>query len=244
VVAVSAIPAARPHPAGDHAGAAAATPGEIKHAILTAFNGVGGDVFYAKISETYPGQMSKWNGVSQSWAYPLQPQAGNRAYVRYLTVPGGPGEKTDAELIYTATGGGQSGAPLTPTKTEVIDVLYGSRTWSVTTAAVAVESETGNLQALRESIAKGQFTVVGTVVLNGQTVLELTARSEDAGVVSVQTWWVDPATYLPVRSLSINGGVRIQVDYEFLPPTPANIAEVTVTIPPGFTRTATIDTRP
>lgn len=230
-------PAARPQPTAAHAGTAVATPRELRNAILTAFNGVGGDVFYAKITEIYPGKMSKWNGVSQSWAYPLQPQAGQKAYVRYLVVPSNPGEKGDAELIWTEPSGAKA---MLPTKTEVIDVEYGSRTWSVTTAPVAVQSETGSLRALRESIANGELTIVRKTELDGQTVLELTTRSKGAGKGSVQTWWVDPATYLPVRTLSIDGGVTNQVDYGFLPPTPANIGELKVTIPAGFTRTPTI----
>ena len=214
-----------------------ATPGEVRNAILTAFSGVGGDIFYAKITEIYSGKMSKWNGVSQSWAYPLQPQAGQKAYVRYLVVPSSPGEKNDSELIWTEPSASKASIP---TKTKVIDVQYGSRTWSVTTAPVAVQSETGGLQALRESIAKGELTVVGTTVIDGQTVLELTTRSKDSSTGSVETWWVSPATWLPVRTLTINSAVSIQVDYGFLPPTPANIAKLKVTIPAGFTRTPTI----
>ena len=68
VVALSAsgTPSARPQPAAAHAGTAVATPGELRNAILTAFNGVGGDVFYAKITEIYPGKNSQWNGVSET----------------------------------------------------------------------------------------------------------------------------------------------------------------------------------
>jgi len=159
--------------------------------------------------------------------------------VHYLVAPSSPGQKNDSELIWTEPGGGPQPGTI-PVKTEVIDVEYGSRTWSVTTAPVAVESEAGNLQALRESIANGQLTVVGETVLNGQTVLELTTRSKDSSTGSGETWWVNPATWLPVRTLTINSAVSIQVDYAFLPPTPANIAELKVTIPAGFTRTPTI----
>jgi hypothetical protein len=236
-VSVTGTPAPRSQPAAARAGTAVATPGELRNAILTAFSGVGGDVFYAKITEIYPGQMSKWNGVSQSWAYPLQPQAGQKAYVRYLVAPSSPGQKNDSELIYTEPSASKQSIPA---KTEVIDVQYGNRTWSDTTAPVAVQTETGDLQALRESIVKGKLTVVRTTVIDGQTVLELTTRSKDSSTGSVETWWVSPATWLPVRTLSIDGGVTNQIDYGFLPPAPANIAKLKVTIPAGFTRTPTI----
>ena len=230
---VAGPPAIRPQPAA----ASAQTPGELRSAILTAFNGVGGDVSYAKITETYSGKMSKYNGVSQNWAYPLQPQPGQRAYVHYRLFPSGPGGEDDSELIFTEPSVRQQ--PI-PTKTEVIDVEYGNRTWSVTTAPVAVQSETGSLQALRQSIANGELTIIGKTVLDGQRVTELTTRSKDAAKGSAQTWWVNPATDLPVRTLTVTAQVRIQVDYGFLPPTAANIAKVKVTIPPGFTRTSTI----
>jgi hypothetical protein len=155
--------------------------------------------------------------------------------VRYLVVPKNPSQKGDSELIWTEPSASKQGIPI---KTKVIDVEYGNRTWSITSAPVSVQTETGDLKALRESIAKGKFTVVRSTVIDGQTVLEL--RSKDSTKGSGETWWVSPATWLPVRTLSINSAVSIQVDYRFLPPTPANIAKLKVTIPPGFTRTPTI----
>ena len=66
------------------------------------------------------------------------------------------------------------------------------------------------------------------------------ARRLAGGGPGAETWWVSPATWLPVRTLTVNSAVSIQVDYGFLPPTPANIAKLKVTIPAGFTRTPTI----
>ena len=149
VLSATGTPAPRSAPRRGTSGNGSGHPGEVRNAILTAFSGVGGDIFYNKITEIYSGKMSKWNGVSQSWAYPLQPQAGQKAYVRYLVVPSSPGQKGDSELIWTEPSASKQGIP---TKTEVIDVEYGNRTWSDTTAPVAVQSEAGDLQALRESI--------------------------------------------------------------------------------------------
>jgi outer membrane lipoprotein-sorting protein len=230
-------PAARPRPTAAHAGTAVATPGELRNAILTAFNGVGGDVFYAKITEIYPGKESTWNGVQQDWSYPIQPQAGQRVHIRSVLVPSNPNDKSDTEYIYTEPSGAKAALP---TKTEIIFVQYGNRTWSDTTALVASQTPAASLQELRESVATGDFTAPRKTELNGQTVLELTAHYNDSGTESEQTVWVDPATYLPVQTLSDGGGVRFQVDYGFLPPTPANMAELKATIPPGFTRTPTI----
>jgi outer membrane lipoprotein-sorting protein len=233
-------PAAPPQPATAHAGTAVATPGELRNAILTAFNGVGGDVFYAKITETYPGKKSQWNGVQQNWSYPIQPQAGQQVHVRSVLVPSNPADKSDTEYIYTEPSGAKAALP---TKTEIIFVQYGNRTWSDTTALVATQTPAASLQELREVIATGDFTARKTK-LNGQTVLELTSHYNHAGKHSEQIVWVDPVTYLPVRTLSDGDGTKIQVDYGFLPPTPANMAELKATIPPGFTRTATIQKGP
>jgi hypothetical protein len=243
VVALSATgtPAARPQPAAAHAGTAVPAPGELRNAILTAFNGVGGDVSYTEITEIHPGKTSEWNGVSQNWSYPIQPQAGQQVHIRSVLVPSNPNDKSDTEWIYTEP----SGAKATlPTKTEIIYVQYGNRTWSDTSAPVATQTPAASLQELRESIATGNFTATRKTELNGQTVLELTAHYNDAGTESEQTVWVDPATYLPVQTLSDGGGIKVQVDYGFLPPTPANMAELKATIPPGFTRTPTIQKLP
>jgi outer membrane lipoprotein-sorting protein len=234
---VTGTPSARPQPAAPHAGTAVATPGELRNAILTAFNGVGGDVFYIKITEIYPGKKSQWNGVEQDWSYPIQPQAGQQVHIRSVLVPSNPNDKSDTEYIYTEPSGAKA---MLPTKTEIIFVQYGNRTWSDTTALVASQTPAASLQELRESIATGDFTAARKTELNGQTVLEVTAHYNDAGKQSEQTVWVDPATYLPVQTLSDEGGIKIKVDYEFLAPTPANMAELKATIPPGFTRTATI----
>lgn len=242
VVALSATgtPAARPQPTAAHAGTAVATPGELRNAILTAFNGVGGDVFYTRITEIYPGAMSRWNGVSENWSYPLQPRVGQKVYVRSLVLPRNLKDKSDTEWIYTEpVGGTQSGPNMSATKTEMIDVEYGNRTWSDTTGNWGFPSETASLQDLRESITKGKFPDVRKTELNGRTVLELTAHYKIRGTEAADTWWVDPATYLPVRMLSTQAGITYQVDYGFLPPTPANIAQLKVTIPAGFIRTPT-----
>src|SRR5262249_16869252 len=86
-----------PRPATARAGTAAATPGELRNAILTAFHGVGGDVFYAKITEIYPGKAARWNGVQQDWSYPIRPRAGQQVHIRSVVVPSNPTDKSDTE---------------------------------------------------------------------------------------------------------------------------------------------------
>ena len=232
-------PAAHPRLPAARAGTAVPTPGEVRNAILTAFNGVSGDVFYTRITEIYPGPQSRWNGVSENWSYPLQPRVGQEVHVRSLVLPRNLGDKSDTEWIYREPAGTQSGSISVATKTEMIDVEYGNRTWSDTTGNWGFPSEMAGLQDLRESIADGKFQHVRKTELNGRIVLELTSREKVNGTEVASTWWVDPATYLPVRMLTQQAGITYQVDYGFLPPVPANIAQLTVTIPAGFTRTPT-----
>jgi len=242
VVALSATgrPAARPQ--GTVAGTAVATPGQLRNAILTAFNGVSGDVFYMRITETYAGKMSRWDGVEDNWFYPLQPRVGQEARVRSMVLPRNSKDKSNTEWFYTqpASKPGHQSPNIAPpaAKTEMIDVEYGNRTWSDTTSNWGFPSEAASLQELRESIAKGVFHIRKTK-LHGRTALELTTHEGAKGNEIAVTWWVDPVTYLPVQTLNVQAGLTYQVDYGFLAPTPANIARLKVTIPAGFTRTPT-----
>jgi hypothetical protein len=207
--------------------------GELKNAILTAVNGVWGDVFSVKITEVYAGKMSKYDGVTENWSYPIQPQAGQLVRMRSVIVPSGPPDRSDTEYIFTEPAGAKAALP---TKTEVIYVQYGNRTWSDTYAAINTQSAAASLQELHQTIATGDFTQVGPTVIDGQKVVELIDHYKGGE----QTVWVNPTTYLPVRTLSDSAGNTNQVDYEFLPPTPANMAELKPTIPAGFTKTPTI----
>ena len=226
-------PSARPQPAAARAGTTVATPGELRNAILTAFNGVGGDVFYAKITEIYPGKESQWNGVQQDWSYPIQPQSGQQVHIRSVLVPSNPNDKSDIEYIYTEPAGAKAALP---TKTEMIYVQYGNRTWSDTYAPIATQSAAASLQELHQTIATGNFARVGTTTIDGQPALELIDHYQGGE----QTVWVNPTTYLPVRTLDDSSAAKLQTDYEFLLPTSANMTNLTPPIPAGFTKTPTI----
>lgn len=240
VVALSSTgtPAARPQRAAAHAGTAGTAgpiPEKLRNAILTAFNGVEGDIVYTKMTEIYP-KIPKYDNVEQDWTYPIQPKGGQLARSRSLTVSEDPREETDTEWIYTEPRGA---AAALPTRTQVIFVQYGNRTWSDTYAQIATQSMAASIQELRQSITSGDFTMRKTE-LNGQPVLELTTSSKYDGGENVETMWINPATNLPVRTYEGNSAEQIQVDYGFLPATPANMAKLNPVIPPGFTKTATI----
>jgi hypothetical protein len=77
---------------------------------------------------------------------------------------------------------------------------------------------------IRSQLACGAYTVAGRQVIDGVNTIKITGASGGF------TFWVDPATYLPVQAIF---GQR-QTDFHWLPPTPANLAQLKVTVPAGF----------
>ena len=45
---------------------------------------------------------------------------------------------------------------------------------------------------------------------------------------------MNPAGYLPVRVMLTLRAIQIQTDFSWLAPTPANLAQLNVTVPAGF----------
>ena len=87
---------------------------------------------------------------------------------------------------------------------------------------------------MRQFISQGYYRVDGRTVIDGQQVLILTAVT--ASNVSAREW-VSASTYLPLRaSLSVPSQHLSQVSsISYLPPTTANLAQLTIAIPAGFT---------
>lgn len=101
---------------------------------------------------------------------------------------------------------------------------------------------------LRSELACGAFHYEGYTTLGGMRVIELAAETKRTryGYVS-ETLWVDPRTYLPVRAVSqikigtvppgfLEPGTYDPsiTTFQWLPPSPANLARLKVTIPSGF----------
>jgi hypothetical protein len=138
-----------------------------------------------------------------------------------------------------------------PNRTVSIAIDYRKHTWSKTTYPFGSSSSaagpaplpvTPKQQAarLRADVAAGKETLVGPATVDGQSAIELTKGSFQAGV---QDTWVNPATYLPIREIDTapglprSSGQTIQEDYQWLPDTAANLRLLTAAaaIPPGFT---------
>lgn len=78
---------------------------------------------------------------------------------------------------------------------------------------------------IRSQLACGAYNVVGKQVVGGADVLKITGSSGDP------TLWVNPVTYLPIR-LEAPGG--LQTDFQWLPPTGAHLAMLSMPVPAGF----------
>lgn len=90
---------------------------------------------------------------------------------------------------------------------------------------------------LRAALSCGLYRVAGTRQVDGVRAIELAPVQRNSVVSTV--FWVDPASYLPVRDVEmLSTGGRIQEDFQWLPPTTANLANLNAVIPAGFTQVA------
>jgi hypothetical protein len=101
---------------------------------------------------------------------------------------------------------------------------------------------------LRRELRCGGYTVAGRAVVDGITTVKLTGsmvidnRIASLDLRCVNTIFVDPATYLPVRvwqdGVPVTGprisSVPSSADFRWLPATAANVAKALVTIPAGY----------
>lgn len=77
---------------------------------------------------------------------------------------------------------------------------------------------------IRSQLACGAYTVVGRQVVGGVGAIKIT------GAPGTFTFWVNPATYLPVQMAL----PQQRTEFQWLSPTPANLAQLKVAVPAGF----------
>jgi hypothetical protein len=81
---------------------------------------------------------------------------------------------------------------------------------------------------IREELACGEYTLDGRQRVDGIDAIKITGNR------GLDTLWVNPATYLPVRAIFTFGRVRMQTDFRWLSPTHARLAHLGVPVPAGF----------
>jgi hypothetical protein len=85
----------------------------------------------------------------------------------------------------------------------------------------------------RQALSCGRFVVAGIQPVDGVRALKL--KRPGSGLVTV-VLWIDPETFLPVRSVLIIGPAKIQADLRWLRPIPGNLATLTVPVPAAYHR--------
>jgi hypothetical protein len=153
------------------------------------------------------------------------------------------------------------GRVLTSTTETGVLVNYRDRTWSRRTShfrklpapsaasqgsfacdsankIFGIPTDASDLAAsLRDWESCGWLKADGTATLGGVTVIRLIMPTGGGYAI---TWYVSPATYLPVRQTVTRRGTLLSTqDFQWLPPTRANLAKLNLPVPPrGFTRVA------
>ncbi len=94
---------------------------------------------------------------------------------------------------------------------------------------------TQTTQWIRYYLECGLFVVAGRQHVDGIDAIKIVQAKRSIGLRRV--FWINPATYQPVRTwVEVVGDTWWQMDFQWLAPTPANLARLTVPIPVGFRR--------
>jgi hypothetical protein len=225
---------------------------KLQHDILTAFDSTSGDVLFARLTTT----VSNGQSVSQEvWISPADPQPNQLVRSRHLLLDAAGAPVQDVQLVYrTPTNLYHPQSAASAATGQILSVDYPTRTWSEQAAgsvAGALPNTPGavTIGSLRNEVADGHASELGTGTVDGEAVIELALRDPQGTPLLL---WVNQQTYLPVReSFNYQSTIGAQEmhgtstsDYEYLAPTDANLAQLQVTVPTGFTHTAASPSRP
>jgi hypothetical protein len=119
-------------------------------------------------------------------------------------------------------------------------VIYGNATWwraaptsmqapVPPTCGKGVDLGAGGWPAfIRFELSCGAYLMHSRERVDGVDALKLTGNR---GLVAL---WIDPKTYLPVRAVFDLGQHPVQTAFRWLPPTSANLAHLSLQVPPAF----------
>jgi hypothetical protein len=203
----------------------------LKAKLLAAFSAASGEIAYARTTNTSGGR----GVIQENWYYPWQAGTGQHVRNRHSILSLDGTLDFDEEDIYAMPAPGRE-----IVKGQVIDVDYGSKTWSDQRNRPVDDSDQADPDRLLTAIKSGGWKEIGPTTLNGHRAIKL--HLHDLGA----DWyvWVDASTYLPLRETFVwptppHGVIAtIITDYQLLPATPANLAKLTPPIPAGFRKTA------
>jgi hypothetical protein len=219
----------------------------VRTAVLDALQRDSGDIIYQVSTSTGPVAAGR---TSRIWTYPAFPVKGQQVRHRLFTfLNGKPTEDTESIYVQNWTSALSLSTTAGPRSAEIIDVQYGTKTWSRQRSSIPIVAVGVSPALIREQIASGRFIVVGRGHVRGHEAIELSwtrSPGRSSQLVLKTTFWVDAHSYVP---LSATGTMRLQgngghdklmqsgsTQYQVLPATPANLALLNPPIPPGFTR--------
>jgi hypothetical protein len=242
-VAIAATTAAAPHEGGTIASARLVS--DIRSALDAA--AAGDDIMQVRIQ----------NRLAEAWYYQNAREILTRSEI--FSASGQPGfdqgyAATSTSVTYTSV---SYAAKTWSTSTVQAGKLRppgqpGLRGTCLAAICLDLMQDPGTLTSdIREALSHGQLTRDGTEDINGVNAIKLVAvvtkpqASGQFAFVGRTTLWVNPATYLPVRintnlTVTLGHGQTTHIvgtrDVSWLPPTSANLADLRVPIPAGFTR--------
>jgi hypothetical protein len=160
----------------------------------------------------------------------------------------------------------EHGFTSTGTAITSVDISYRDKTWSRSaghlstrpasaseraaaagtfTCALAKDSgipDNAKMMAaiLRTLVSCGTLKTDGTATVGGANAIRLTMPGTPASASTTITWYVSPATYLPIQETVTQRGTLLStLDFQWLPPTAANLARLSLpAAPQGFAQVA------
>jgi hypothetical protein len=228
---VLARPGTAAHPAGASGGisptaAQPATAGSVQQAILTAVGPVSDDILYIRVTNSGVPAGTAAPDV-QYWLWPAKAAPGQRVSL-FMS-----GNGVQYLITFTQVAGNENGDSKQVNGTAWIR-YPGSKTWTRVPGlpVPAIPEQTSlyllDQSFLRKNLVPGSEIVNRHTTVDGKSAIELSYPGAN-GILHLLLW-VDAQTYLPLRMQKLHWlndypDSKQQYDYQFLAPTPANLAK-------------------
>jgi hypothetical protein len=222
--------------------------------VSSALTQVSGDLLHTRTTYTPAGAMPGWD-LTVGWAY------GRTIRVTEYTLAGKPYWDTEATWTTRRTFGISAVNVDYPAR-NFMRITPSMRSWGMSgpvsgpiapppaSCSAHMPPGAGGLLAkiggasparwatyFRTVLACGEFRVAGRQRVGTAETIKLVEVPSSQRWYSAETIWVDPSTYRPVvMEYTDEGTVRVYTTFEWLPPTKANLANLTVPVPAGFTQ--------
>jgi hypothetical protein len=216
-------------------------PGDLRTAILDAWQHYAGDISYWTQYSQVPGHPATI--LRRAWSYPAFPAVGQTVSFRVLNYTSAGKPRDDTESFYRENAGMQRfSMPETdaPKSARIVGVDYLTHTWS-RCISTGYPLNTGASPAwLHAQIEHGVLTPV-RVNLDGRQALRFRWNTGIPG--DTEYVYVDARTYALLRMTAVftqtqtgRVGFTITVVYSLIPATSSALRTLTPPIPAGFTR--------